>query len=115
MSEPRLKAKLLVQAILRRYDIALIPAYLRRGGDPDAGAVLVKISLGRGPDAPAIVLTQARDMEGRARWLKRGGDAPLTDEAAEAMIAQALQRDPDLYVIEIEDAQGRILLDAPLL
>lgn len=112
MSEPRLKTKLLVQAILRRYDLETIPAYIRRKGDPDAGTVLLKISTGINE---AILLGQARDAEGRAGWLKMGGAERLEDAAAEALIDKAVKRDPDLYVIEVEDAKGRLLIDGLLL
>lgn len=112
MSEPRLKARLLVQAILRRYDLEAIPAYIRRSGDPDAGAVLVKVALG---PQEAILLSQARDAEGRAGWLRLGGQDRLEESTAEEMIQKAIQRDPDLYVIEVEDAKGRILVEGRLL
>lgn len=112
MSEPRLKTRLQVQAILRRYDIATIPAYMRRKGDPDAGTVLLKIALAPGR---AILLAQARDAEGRAGWLRVGGTEEISDSEAEAAIEKAVRRDPDLYVIEVEDGQGRILVEGPIL
>jgi hypothetical protein len=112
MSEPRLKARLVVQAILRRYDQEAIPAYIRRKGDPDAGTVLLKIATGRDS---AIILSQARDADGRAGWLRLGGETGLSEQDAEAAIEKAIRRDPDLYVIEIEDGRGRILVEGPLL
>ena len=112
MSEPRLKTRLVVQAILRRYDQEAIPAYIRRKGDPDAGTVLLKIAVSRDG---AIILSQARDADGRAGWLRLGGEQPLSEQDAEAAIEKAIRRDPDLYVIEIEDARARILVDGPLL
>lgn len=112
MSEPRLKTRLLVQAIMRRYDLAAIPAYLRRKGDPDAGTVLLKIALAPGR---AILLAQARDAEGRAGWLRVGGTEEISDSEAEAAIEKAIHRDPDLYVIEVEDGKGSILVEGPLL
>lgn len=112
MSEPRLKARLLVQAILRRYDQEAVPAYLRRSGDPDAGAIMLKIAIG---PREAILLSQARDAEGRAGWLRLGGETHLDEATAEAMIEKAVKRDPDLYVIEVEDAKGRLLLEGQML
>lgn len=112
MSEPRLKTRLLVQAILRRYDQEAIPAYIRRKGDPDAGTVLLKIAVSRDR---AVILSQARDADGRAGWLRTGGEQALSDQEAEAAIEKAIRRDPDLYVIEIEDGRARILVDGPLL
>lgn len=112
MSEPRLKTRLLVQAILRRYDQEAIPAYIRRKGDPDAGTILLKIATSRDT---AIILTQARDADGRAGWLRQGGEQRLSDQDAEAAIEKAIRRDPDLYVIEIEDGRARILVEGLLL
>lgn len=112
MSEARLKTQILVQAILRRYDLESIPVYIRRKGDPDAGTILLKIAVSRDS---AIILSQARDAEGRAGWLRLGGDAPLSEAEAEAALEKAIRRDPDLYVIEIEDGKGRILVDGVIL
>lgn len=111
MTEARLKSSLLVAAILRRYDQEVIPAYIRRKGDPDAGTILLKISLG---PLHAILLGQARNAEGRAGWLRLGGER-IYDTDAERAIEKAVQRDPDLYVIEVEDGKGRILVDGPIL
>lgn len=111
MTEPRLKARLLVQAILRRYDQEAIPAYIRRKGDPDSGTVLLKIALG---PQQALLLSQARDAEGRAGWLRQGGGA-ISETEAEAAIEKAVKRDPDIYVIEVEDSKGRIFVEGALL
>ena len=111
MSEPRLKTRILVQAILRRYDQEAISAYIRRKGDPDAGTVLLKIALSA---QEAIVLSQARDAEGRAGWLRLGGER-VAEADAEAQIEKAVKRDPDLYVIEVEDTRGRVLVEGLLL
>ncbi|PJI43375.1 DUF1491 family protein [Ferrovibrio sp.] len=111
MTEPRLKARLLVQAILRRYDLEAIPAYIRRKGDPDSGTVLLKIALG---PREALLLSQARDAEGRPGWLRQGGGA-IAEADAEAAIEKAVKRDPDVYVIEVEDGKGRIFVEGPLL
>ncbi len=109
MMDARLKAGLLVQAILRLYDRELIPAVLRRRGDADAGAVLVKIAVDR---ENALLLSQARDAEGRAAWLRTG---PAVDAVIEAAIAKAIDRDPDIWVIEAEDPRGQLPFEAPIL
>lgn len=112
MVEPRLKSDLRVAAIIRRYDRLGIGVYRRRRGDPDAGAILVKIALGQGL---AILLTQTYDREGKAAWMRQGGPEPQPDETVEAAIEKAAARDPDVYVLEVEDREGRILLDAAVL
>ena len=112
MTEPRLKTGLRVAAILRRYDLHGIAAFQRRKGDADSGAVMVKLALGGGR---ALLLIQTYDGEGRRAWMRQGGLEPIDDAAAEAAIEKAVARDPDLYVIEIEDAKGRLMLDAAVL
>ena len=112
MTEPRLKTGLRVAAMLRRYDMHGIAAFQRRRGDADSGAVMIKLALGNGH---AFVLIQTYDGEGRRAWMRQGGAAPIDDATAEAAIEKAIRRDPDLYVIEIEDKQGRLMLDAPVL
>ena len=112
MTEPRLKTGLRVAAILRRYDMHGIGAFQRRRGDADSGAMLIKLALGEGH---AFVLIQTYDRDGNRAWMRQGGAAPIDDAAAEAAIEKAIARDPDIYVIEIEDAQGRLMLDAPVL
>lgn len=109
MAEPRLKSDLRVAAIIRRYDRLGIGVYRRRRGDPDAGAILVKIALDRGH---AILLSQTYDKAGHAAWMKTDTQA---DETVEAAIEKAIGRDPDIYVLEVEDREGRILLDAEVL
>jgi len=109
MAEPRLKSDLRVAAIIRRYDRLGIGVYRRRKGDPDAGAILVKIALGNGT---AILLSQTYDKAGSAAWMKTDTQA---DETVEAAIEKAIGRDPDIYVLEVEDREGRILLDAEVL
>src|SRR3546814_16640905 len=98
---------MVVQAILRRDYLEAIPAYIRRSGDPDAGTILLKLAISRDS---AIILDQARDADGRAGWLRVGGDQPLSEQDAEAAIEKAIPRDPDLYVIEIEDSKHRLLV-----
>lgn len=112
VAEPRLKTGLRVAAILRRYDMHGIPAFQRRRGDADSGALIVKLALG---ERRAFVLIQTYDAAGKRAWMRQGGAEPIDDGAAEAAIEKAIARDPDLYVIEIEDAQGRLMLDAPVL
>src|SRR3546814_6147531 len=78
---------------------------------PDAGTILRKLATSRDS---AIILNQARDADGRAGWLRVGGDQPLSEQDAEAAIEKAIRRDPDLYVIEIEDSKARILVDGQI-
>lgn len=104
----RLTAEFWVQAYLARLRIMAIPAFVTAHGDNTAGAILVKLNT---LDGQAVVFQRAFDMLNDERhWVEliRGDDA-----AADAAIARQKGFDPDLWVIEIEDRQGRHLLQEP--
>lgn len=104
MSDDRLPTEMWVKAHLLRCFADGIPVTVARRGEATGGMVLLKINqLEHG----CRVLTQTRDMEGRLGWLP-GLDGHLTSEQdADAYIARAVARDPDLWVVEIEDRDGR--------
>jgi hypothetical protein len=81
-----------------------------RRGDEHAGAVLVRLDR---RSAGIVVLSLARDMDGRLVWMKATGEEPVTPETADAYVARQVARDPDLWVIEVDDPKGRATLDTP--
>lgn len=105
MTETRLKAKLWVQALIRRCAVEDIMAAVVRSGDADAGAVLVKLN--RLSAGGCTVFSQARDGTGAAGWLRATGAEPVPEAMADAYIARQVGYDEDLWVVEIEDPQGR--------
>lgn len=105
----RIKPAIWIQAQVRRCDIEAISAVVTRRGDGDAGTILVKILRADG----ATVYAQATDREGRAGWVKGAG--PVAESEADAYVARQAKRDPDLWVIEIEDPGGRYSLDGKIL
>lgn len=97
---PRLTARFWVDAWLARARLMALPAYVIAHGDDTAGAILVKCAT----------------LDGAARaWTRIAGQwAPLisgTEPEVDAAIARERARDPDLWVLEIEDRLGRGLLD----
>jgi hypothetical protein len=103
---PRLASGVWVSAYLTRLRLADIPAYVTEKGDAEAGAVVVKVAL---LDGTARAYERRSDlMTGARAWilLAEGPEAEV-----DALLARARSRDPDLWVIELEDRQGRTLLD----
>ncbi len=102
----RLASEFWVKAYIRRLSLVNIPAFVVSHGDDTAGAVLIKLST----------------LDGQARLFHRSYDMTTGDQTwaelsngAEPDIDQLIQKqrsfDPDLWVIEIEDSQGRHFLD----
>lgn len=110
-SEPRLKTEIRVAAHLRRCAAAGAYALVARKGDPDAGAVAVKVFLGMGGEgARAILFLQSRDEDGALIW-RDVFEGPCAEADVDARLDKERQVDPDLWVVEIEDAAGRSFLE----
>jgi hypothetical protein len=88
---------------LRRCNAQGLPVAVLRRGDPVGGMVLLKINrLEQG----CALLTQTRDLAGRLAWLQALSGGLVSETEADAYIARAVTRDPDLWVIEIESRNG---------
>ena len=104
----RLASGIWVGAYLARLQAEGIPVYVVARGDETAGAVLVKLAT---LDGRARAFHRVVDLlSGTRRWdiLAEGDEAEV-----DATIRKQRGFDPDLWVIEIEDARGRHMLDEP--
>ncbi|KIC12466.1 GTP-binding protein Era [Leisingera sp. ANG-M1] len=104
----RFTAEFWVQAYLARLRLMDIPAFVTSHGDDTAGAVLVKLNT---LDGQACAFHRTYDlMSGTRKWdeLAAGAEADV-----DASIRRQQEFDPDLWVVEVEDRQGRHLLDEP--
>jgi hypothetical protein len=97
-------------ALIRRAEAGGAFAMVLRKGDPRAGAVLVKILARR--EGTARLYASAVRGEGETVWMQPLKDASDTD--IEAYIERSRRVDPDLWVIEIDDAEGRHFLTEPV-
>ena len=110
--EPRLSTNIWVKVQIRLCDRLGLGIAVRRRGDGESGAVLVvlnRLALG------TSVFAQVRDADGGLAWLATTGPEPVPEAEAEAYLTRALARDPDLWVLEIEDPHGRYTFDSKIL
>lgn len=106
----RLTSDVWVSAYLTRLRLVEIPAFVVRKGDATAGSVIVKLNT---LDGNACAFQRQFDlMTGERAWvvLAEGDEADV-----DASLAKQASFDGDLWVIEVEDRQGRHLLDDPSL
>ena len=108
----RLATDFWLKAHIKRWNDRGIPMLVRYKGEAQAGAVMVVIN--QGPDG-CTILSQTRTLDGDPAWLRVSGDVPIPEAEAEETIARARRRDPDLWVVEIEDRQGRHPFEEPVL
>lgn len=108
----RLKAEIWVKAYVRAVAAGGAQAFVVRHGDDDAGAIFVRInrldgtSLLYGP-AAAGLSGQHEDRAFEAKT-KPGG---ASDEEIESRLVREREFDGDLWIVEVEDRQGRHFLD----
>ncbi|PUB14807.1 DUF1491 family protein [Yoonia sediminilitoris] len=104
----KLTADIWVSAYLTRLRLQNIPAFVVSRGDATAGAVLVKLNT---LDGMARCFQRSFDLStGERQWMVlTEGPEPDID----ASISKQRSFDPDLWVIEVEDKQGRHLLNEP--
>ena len=104
----RLKSELWVKAYLRARAADNIMAVLSQRGDADAGAIFLLIHQldGRcqlyGP-APAGLDVVDRER----RWVNCFSSPDVSQDEAEEYLARQREMDPDIWLIEVEDAEGR--------
>ena len=103
----RLATGVWVAAYLARLRVAGLAAYIVAKGDPTAGAVVVKLVQAQGR---ARAMARRFDFESGARpWaILAEGD----ERDVDAVLARERSRDPDLWLIDVEDTGGMGLLDA---
>ena len=103
----RLKTHIRVSAILRRAQGAGAFAAVLRRGDPDAGALWVIVRQERDLHR----YTEQMAMSGAREWYR---DGPFDEAEVGLRTNKAVDRDPDIWIVEVEDPQGRAFLDGEI-
>lgn len=110
----RLKSAIWVAAYLRRLSGEAIPVVVVRRGAEEAGAIFIKINRLDGTadvygPAPQTSFDEERPVD--RMWMRATGSEPVEDPKAEEFLTRQYRYDPDLWVVEVEDRQGRHFLD----
>ena len=95
-----------VGALIRRAELAGAFAMVVRKGDPRAGAVLVKSVNRRAGECR--LYSEAVRGDGERFWMQPVRSAAEAD--LDAYIERSALIDPDVWVVEIEDLEGRHFL-----
>lgn len=112
----RLTTSLWVSAHITRCQIAGAGAVISRRGADQSGAVILKMCwLSAPPSAPlATALSRATGEDGGLLWLWLVGPEPAPEAEVDAKLARQASFDPDIWIVEIEDRDGRHFLDDPI-
>lgn len=113
----RLAAEIWVAAHMRRVAAEGGAAFLARRGAESGGAVILKLvrTDRRPPQPTARVLTRVSAPDGGPAWSWLVGPEFADDAEVEAKLARQTAFDADLWIVEIEDREGRAFLDEPIL
>lgn len=95
-----------VAALIRRAELGGGFAVVVRKGDARAGSVLVKV-INR-TDNSVRLYAEATRADGETIWMRPS--RAETEAELDAYVERARRIDPDLWVVEVEDRQGRSFL-----
>lgn len=109
----RLKSSIWVAGYLRRCQSAGVFGAVRRRGAEEAGAIFVKVALMDGRamlfvPAPQTAYDDSRPVE---RVFTPSPPQAVDEQVIEARLAKEISFDPDVWIVEIEDREGRHFLD----
>lgn len=107
----RLKSEIWVKAYCRTCASQGAPAMVVRHGDDDAGAIFIKVARLDGTaalygPAPAGLEPDSGDRS----WVPHVDSPRTSDGDVEAYLARQIEYDPDIWIVEVEDREGRSFL-----
>lgn len=109
----RLRSDFWVSAYLRRCNGANVSAMLRRRGAAEAGAILIKVDCLDGTATlygPAPQ-SEVEDRDAARSFVRLHQDERIASDEAERRLARQVSYDPDIWIVEVEDRDGRVFLD----
>ncbi len=109
----RLRSDFWVSAYIRRCETAGVSAYLRRRGAAEAGAIFIRIDRLDGTSClygPAPQ-TEVTEDEPERHWARMHQALWLDNPEVEQRLQREVRFDTDLWIVDVEDRQGRSFLD----
>ncbi len=111
----RLKAEIWVKAYIRRCASNGVPAIVARRGQSDGGVIFIKVNSLNGSvelygPAPAGLDESSLDR----CWVGCLGNMSVPEADADGYLQRQLEFDPDIWIIEVEDRDGRHFLGEAL-
>jgi hypothetical protein len=110
----RVKSAIWVAAYLRRCRVEGAFAVLRRRGAEEAGAIFIKVDRLNGTAdlyGPAPQATFDETHPAERAFIPLLKDQPAAEADVEAALARQLRYDSDLWIVAVEDREGRPFLD----
>lgn len=112
----RLTSAIWVAAYLRRCSVESVPAVVLRRGHKDAGAIFIEVDRLDGTvdlyvPAPAGV----SETDSERFWVRCFEGDAVSEERVNSYVLRQMDFDPDMWVIAIEDKQGRHFLGDALI
>lgn len=111
MMSASLRSDLWISAQVRTLNAQGLFTYVSHKGDPERGGMLIK----RMPlNGTAELFERARNFDGEPVWRRLGTDGGEAEADIDARINKRIASDGDIWVLEVEDPSGNLVLDAPL-
>ncbi len=112
MFEERLPSGLWVDALMRRAQLEGASVFVLQKGDASRGDILIKVASLNGA---ARALVPRTNMDGERVFVDLiAQNIGPEEHAVDEYIARARDRDRDLWIVEIEDREGRHFLTEPV-
>lgn len=100
MGDDRLPTQLWLDAHLKTLTDQGVFFYIHNRGNSYSGTVLLKLN---GLENGCLILQQQRDLDGVMGWMSLFDGKPIDEKEADNYLNRCKDRDPDLWILEIED------------
>lgn len=100
----RLTADIFAHSLIRLCETHGVQAFVIHKGYDRAGSLLIKKL---GTSMTASLFARRYNINGDLEWYQRGDIFPV-EKDADIIVKQAIETDPDLWVLEIEDIHNQL-------